>query len=165
MLGGAAEAAATGLPAHSVDLIITSPPYCGAQKYVRSLKLEMLLLGFDSPAIVEADRRTLGTERLSIRNASARLTTPLAEANTLIREVATVSPTRALMAAEYVRYLARFAIECARVLKPGGEAFVTFGTGHVAGRRVAWDRLFRTTAKQAGLRPVAVLVDAIPSRG
>ena len=94
VLGGTAEAAATGLPPHSVDLIITSPPYCGAQKYVRSLKLEMLLLGFGSSAIIEADRRTLGTERLSIRNASARLTTPFAEANALIREVANVSLTR-----------------------------------------------------------------------
>ena len=65
VLSTSAEAAATGLPPDSVDLIITSPPYCGSQKYVRSLKLEMLLLGFPSSTIADADRRTLGTERLS----------------------------------------------------------------------------------------------------
>ena len=160
-----AEAAETGLPTQSVDLIITSPPYCGAQKYVRSVRLEMLLLGFDHAEIAETDRRTLGTERVSVKNVNARLETPLAEANTLIRKIAQRNTTRALMAAEYTRYLSRFARECFRVLKSGGEAFVTFGTGHVSGIAVAWDRLFCTVAEEAGLRIVAVLIDNIPSRG
>ena len=160
-----AEAAATGLSAQSVDLIITSPPYCGAQKYVRSVRLEMLLLGFDHAEIAEIDRRTLGTERLSVKNVDGRLDTPLSEANMLIRRIAQRNTTRALMAAEYICYLTRFAMECYRVLKRGGDAFVTFGTGHVAGIPVAWDRLFRAAAKGAGLRIVAVLVDNIPSRG
>ena len=69
------------------------------------------------------------------------------------------------MAAEYIRYLTRFAMECFRVLKRGGEAFVTFGTGHVSGITVAWDALFCAAAEEAGLRIVAVLVDNIPSRG
>lgn len=69
------------------------------------------------------------------------------------------------MVAEYVRYLSRFALECARVLKPGGEAFVTFGTARVAGIPVAWDELFRTLADHAGLTLMAVFVDRIPSRG
>ena len=160
-----AEAAATGMPAQSVDLIITSPPYCGAQKYVRSLRLEMLLLGFDYPEIAEIDRRTLGTERLSVKNVKGRLNTPLSEANTLIQRITQTNITRALMAAEYIRYLTRFARECFRVLKRGGEAFVTFGTGHVSGIGVAWDKLFCAAAEEAGLRIVAVMVDNIPSRG
>ena len=160
-----AEAAATGLPAQSVDLIITSPPYCGAQKYVRSVKLEMLLLGFDHSEIAETDRRTLGTERVSVKNVKARLDTPLTEANTLIQKISQRNPTRALMTAEYTRYLCRFARECFRVLKSGGEAFVTFGTGHVSGIAVAWDRLFCAAAEEAGLRIISVLIDNIPSRG
>ncbi len=160
-----AEAAETGLPTQSVDLIITSPPYCGAQKYVRSVRLEMLLLGFGHAEIAETDRRTLGTERVSVTNVNERLDTPLTEANTLIRKIAQRNTTRALMTAEYIRYLSRFARECFRVLKSGGEAFVTFGTGHVSGIPVAWDGFFRTAAEKAGLRIVAVLIDNIPSRG
>ena len=160
-----AEAAATGLPAQSVDLIITSPPYCGAQKYVRSVRLEMLLLGFDYPEIAEIDRRTLGTERLSVKNVKGRLNTPLSEANTLIQRITQTNTTRALMAAEYIRYLIRFARECFRILERGGEAFVTFGTGHVSGIAVGWDRLFCAAAEEAGLRIVAVMVDNIPSHG
>lgn len=59
------EAASTGLADESVDLVITSPPYCGAQKYIRSVRLELLLLGVGKDEITEADRRTLGTERVT----------------------------------------------------------------------------------------------------
>ena len=110
-----AEAAATGLSPQSVDLIITSPPYCGAQKYVRSLRLEMILLGFEHSEIAEIDRRTLGTERLSVSNLRERLATSFVEANALIQKIAQTNPTRALMVAEYVTYLAdlqRSAPEC-----------------------------------------------------
>ena len=160
-----AEAAATGLPSQSVDVIITSPPYCGAQKYVRSLKLEMMLLGFARRDIDATDRRTLGTERLSVRHAARRLATPLQETDSLVKAIAERNTTRAVMVAEYVRYLERFAAECARVLKRRGEAFVTFGRGHVAGIPVAWDGVFASLARRAGLRLEAVLVDRIPSRG
>ncbi len=165
ILGQSAEAAATGLPPQSVDVIITSPPYCGAQKYVRSLKLEMMLLGFERRDIDAADRRTLGTERLSVRHALKRMATPLQETHSLVQAIAERNTTRALMVAEYVRYLERFAQECARVLKRRGEAFVTFGRGHVAGIPVAWDGVFASLASRAGLRLEAVLVDRIPSRG
>ena len=165
ILNDPAEAAMTGLPTQSVDLVITSPPYCGAQKYVRSLKLEMLLLGFRHSQIATVDRRTLGTERITIRQARTRLQTPFSDANSLIQAISEVNLTRALMVAEYVRYLNKFTKECARVLKDGGEAFVTFGTAHVAGMPVAWDALFRVLAAHAGLTVVAVFVDSIPSRG
>ena len=56
-----AEAANTGLMAGSVDAVITSPPYCGSQKYVRSLKLELLLIGCKQEEVREIDRRTLTT--------------------------------------------------------------------------------------------------------
>ena len=165
ILGRRAEAAATGLPRNSVDLIITSPPYCGAQKYVRSLSLEMLALGFRKAELAAADRRTLGTERLSVRDARERLHTGLCEADSVVQDISEVNLTRALMVAEYVRYLGGFAKECARVLRRDGEAFVTFGSSRVAGRPIAWDEFFRPLALRAGLTLVGVLIDRIPSRG
>ena len=46
-----ADAAHTGLASKTIDAIITSPPYCGAQKYVRTMKLELLLSGFPADGI------------------------------------------------------------------------------------------------------------------
>ena len=61
------EAAQTGLQSGSIDAIITSPPYCGAQKYVRSLKLELILSGYPDEKLRQLDRRTLGTEAVTTR--------------------------------------------------------------------------------------------------
>lgn len=159
------EAACTGLPAGSVDLVLTSPPYCGAQKYVRSLRLEMLLLGEDLASIADADRKTLGSERISIRNAHSRLHTLCAEADRLILSISIKNITRAVMLAEYIRYLQRFAFECRRVLRPGGVAFVTFGTSTIAGCTVDFAQLFASISVAAGLQHIATLIDRIPSRG
>ena len=162
-LGGECHAADTGLPSRSVDVVLTSPPYCGAQKYVRSLSLEMRWLGLDNQQISEIDRRTLGTERTSTCEAS--IETPDPEANQLLDKIRRRNPTRAAMLSNYVRYLCAFVKECKRVLRPGGQAFVTFGTSHIAGYRVEMDKFFRSAARREGLKIVATIVDSIPSRG
>jgi SAM-dependent methyltransferase len=158
------HAAKTGLADESVDVILTSPPYCGAQKYVRSLRLEMLSLGMHEDSIIEADRRTLGTERITLADC-LDLATSNSIADSLISSIYVVNPSRAAMLALYVRYLTEFAKECRRVIRPGGAVFVTFGTGHIAGTQVPTDEIFIGEAQKAGLRQVSTLVDAIPSRG
>jgi len=113
------EAAETGIPDHSVNLILTSPPYCGAQKYVRSLRLEMLSLGVDPAVVASADKRTLGTERISSLRAHSVDLTPSRKANSLINAIHTLNPIRALMVSDYVKYLDRVLQEFQRVLQRG----------------------------------------------
>lgn len=165
VLMGQREASRTGLPSESVDLIVTSPPYCGAQKYVRSLRLEMLWLGISPNVIADIDKRTLGTERVSIKQSNGYLTTADKVANLLIEEIHQRNSTRAVMVAAYVRYLDDFAAECRRVLRSGGNAFVTFGTSHISGIKVDMAQFFRRAAEDKGLELVTTMVDRIPSRG
>jgi len=120
-------------------------------------------MGLDNQQIAEIDRRTLGTERISTREAN--LKTPDPEANQLLEKIRRRNPTRAAMLSNYVRYLCSFVKECKRVLRPRGQAFVTFGTSHIAGCRVEMDKFFRTAARREGLKIVATIVDSIPSRG
>lgn len=162
-LGERRHAARTGLAHDSVDVILTSPPYCGAQKYVRSLNLEMKWLGLSEQQIAEIDRLTLGTERTPICQQYQSIPDP--EANRLLKKISLRNPTRAAMFSSYVRYLYDFVSECKRVLKPGGQAFVTFGTSHIAGYRVEMDKYFRAAASREGFNIVATIVDNIPSRG
>jgi len=158
------QASLSGLNRASIDLIITSPPYCGAQKYVRSVRLELLLLGHSTEAISEADRRTLGTERLSKKAWTTSFTgSPLA--TRLYKQIVRKNITRANIYAQYVTYLEAFAKEVSRVLKPTGEAFVTFGTDVVARVRVDCAKLFAEAAQREGMSHVATLIDTIPSRG
>ena len=43
------------------------PPYCGSQKYVRSMKLELILTGCRQDELRRLDRQTLGTEAVTTR--------------------------------------------------------------------------------------------------
>ena len=160
------HAASTGLKSNSIDAIITSPPYCGSQKYVRSMKLEMTLMGCLQPELQHIDRHTLGTEAVSTRARPLdKLLTDDQSVDRIITEVHRRNPVRALIASDYSRYLTSFANECARLLRPGGHLLVTFGRSTVAGIPFPADRIFSHAAKAADLRYIATLVDRIPSRG
>ena len=159
------EAAATTLDRHSVDLVLTSPPYCGAQKYVRTLRLELYWLGYKRSEIVAVDRNTLGTERISKAGEVKQLLIGNVRQDELIRSVWKKNPARATMLSAYFRYLERFLRECHRVLRPTGDAFVTLGTSHFAGITVDMAEYFSSLAEDVGFTHVTTLVDSIPSRG
>jgi hypothetical protein len=164
VLHGHRHAAVTRLEAESVDIIMTSPPYCGAQKYVRSLKLEMRWLGLSEALIADIDRNTLGTERVS-RTRSGQPCSDQIPGFNILEQIRKRNPVRALMAGNYVKYIIDFARECRRVVRPGGNVFVTFGTSRIAGTDVDMSAIFMQAAEDAGLSMQASLVDTIPSRG
>ena len=159
----AATAATTTLADQSIDLVITSPPYCGAQKYVRSFQLELRLLGYSSADVAELDRRTLGTER-AVRIHPHDVCLP-AGTETLLGQVAARNSRRAAMLRDYLGGLVHFAAELRRVLKPHGNAFVSFGTSRVAGIAVNLADIFVEIATAARFCHIATLEDEIPSRG
>ena len=160
------QAARTGLQPDSVDIILTSPPYCGSQKYVRSMKLELLLSGCSPVDLKQIDRDTLGTEAVTAR---ATLLTELLTgdhfADNLIQAIYKGNPVRARMASEYSKHLVEFSEECRRVLRPGGHLLVTLGRSTLAGVRFPADRLLHRACQAVGLESIATLVDSIPSRG
>ncbi len=161
-----AEAAHTRLLPESVDAVITSPPYCGSQKYARSLKLELLISGCQEEEVRETDRRTLGTEAVSRRTTPVRdLLTGDGYTDQVIRDVYATNPVRARIVSDYSKYLFAFAQECHRVLRPGGHLLVTLGRSTIAGIPFKVDRVFRLASQSVGLAPIATLVDSIPSRG
>lgn len=158
------SASNTQIEGASVDVIITSPPYCGAQKYVRSLNLEMKLLGYGACAIADVDRRTLGTERVS-KFAIPELSRLPNESRDTIAAVGAKNGVRASMLAHYLNGLIDFSLEMRRVLRPRANAFVSFGTSKIAGIDVDLADHFVEIARTTGFQAVTVLTDSIPSRG
>ena len=160
------DAANTGLASRTVDAIITSPPYCGAQKYVRSMKLELIVSGYPADGLRELDRRTLGTEAVTTRDAEAsELLTGDDYVDHTVSAIYEVNPVRARMASDYSKYLVAFAQECKRLLRPGGHLLVTLGRSTLSGIPFLSDQVFRRASEETGLEFVATLVDRIPSRG
>ena len=160
-----AEAAGTTLPSNSVDVILTSPPYCGAQKYIRTLRLELCWLGYTDEEIARLDRNTLGTERVSLKTSLNDLLSNHSVEHQLVTEIWNVNRTRAVMLSNYLSYLHKFSAECQRICRPNGHIFVTFGTSRICGHKIDMASIFKRIALTNGLFYVTTLVDKIPSRG
>ena len=161
ILGG--SALSLDIPNSQIDAVITSPPYCGAQKYVRTFKLELLLLGYSPDHILCLEHASLGTERgFGTVSPEAIHFTP--RRSRIISAIRARNPYRARMLENYLLGLSEFASEIYRVLRPSGNAFVSFGTSRFAGIAVDLADCF-SEACPAGLRLVAKLCDRIPSRG
>ena len=148
----------------TVDIVITSPPYCGAQKYIRSFRLELLLLGYTTNQILALDRATLGAER-SLWQATHPPPALTSAQRATIAQISDLNCRRARMLQLYLHNLDIFATELRRVLKPGGHAFLTFGTSRFAGIPLNLADCFADFACRAGLHVAARLRDSIPSRG
>ena len=159
-------AAETGIEPESIDAVITSPPYCGSQKYVRSLKLELAIIGLGQEDIRRIDRQTMGSEAITnLSMGDEQLLTGDRISNELIGRINVVNPKRARMASTYVTYLSKFAVECQRILRPGGHLLVTLGRSTMGGIAFPSDIIFRRAGESAGLEFIGTLVDSIPSRG
>ena len=151
------------LPDSQIDAIITSPPYCGAQKYVRTFKLELLLMGYSSDQIRRLEHASLGTER-GFPTVSADTLNVTPQRRRIIADIRENNPRRARMLESYLFGLSEFASEVHRVLRPSGDAFISFGTSRFAGFDVDLADCFSESCP-VGLRLVAKLTDRIPSRG
>ena len=161
VLGGSTDAAHTHLPPHSIDLILTSPPYCGAQKYARAFRLEMLLLGSSREEVRQIERSSLGSEDPlhTGLHRCGRL------ADRYLNEIGRSDKERLRIAQSYVGGLWDFAEESSRVLRHDGAAFVVLGNSTVAGVGLPVDEIFGEAAAAFGLRHLITFVDPIPSRG
>ena len=112
----------------SVDLIITSPPYLGTYDYAAHHTRRLGWLGLDIGSLQHGE---IGTRR------RAPTETPAAAVSAWQGELDDV------------------AAAFARVLRPGGSAFVVLGDSHIGGLAVPGDRAMRTAAERAGLTILA----------
>ena len=132
------DAANTGLPSETIDAIITSPPYCGSQKYIRSMKLELIISGHQLDEIRSIDKQTLGTEAITGRNLPlGQLLTedPFAD-RTIRQDISRETrfvPIWLPNIANIFRFLRK---NVRRVLTPGGQLLVTLGQKHPSRRSV-----------------------------
>lgn len=152
----------------NLDLVLTSPPYANAQRYTRSLRLELFALGFAQDASDEAvlDRLQVGTERIAKRErekyyaASGSNTADLA-----VRAIRRDDPYRAAIVGKYVRDMCQVVENCYRALKPGAHAIFVLGNNCVRGRILDNTAIMLELGKAAGFDDVLVVKNRIPSRG
>jgi DNA modification methylase len=153
------------LPDESVDLVVTSPPYVGAQKYVRASSLCLGWLGMTPQAKLRPlERLSIGREHLDLSEGlSSEIVVPAAD--DIIRKVSTVNTTRARIAQRYLIEMRQAVSEIARLLKSGGHLVLVVGPNLVSGQVFDTPAYIEELCADAGLTTKVHLIDTIRSRG
>ncbi|MEA3274820.1 MAG: DNA adenine methylase [Pseudomonadota bacterium] len=155
-----------GVKKNSVDLILTSPPYAGAQKYIRASSLNIGWLGLaPSTRLRELEDGCIGREHFKKSDVSANLATGLDEADIVLTRLRGKSPLRAHLMATYLLEMRDALTELSRALKRDGYAILVLGNNKVCAEAFDTVRFTTTLAEQVGFSTVLHIVDEIKSRG
>ncbi len=126
----AASAADTGLPAQSVDLAVTSPPYANnAIDYMRAHKFSLVWLGWKIGDLTGIRARCLGHEAKTQRTWSGLPE----QCERTIRRLADADRRKAAALRRYFGEMSAVVAEMHRVLKPGKAAIVVVGSSSLRG--------------------------------
>jgi DNA modification methylase len=158
--------AGRALPENSIQLIITSPPYPGAQKYIRSCSLSLGWLQLCSTAELRRYKgKTIGREEFAKFECARPLLTGIGDADRVLARIRKRSPVRATIAAAYLNEMRSVIIEMNRVLKPGGHLVLVAANNCICGRDFRTVDYLRAIALENGFSLTACFIDAIRSRG
>ena len=154
------------LPNSSVDLILTSPPYAGAQKYIRASSLSLGWLGLTGPqTLKQLENASIGREHFKKSDEAQIPEVGIAHADSLVSAIRLVNPTRAAICAFYLVEMRAAVREMVRVMKPSGKAVLVIGDNSVCGLQFPSTRYLTEMFEGAGARSVLKMTDTIKSRG
>lgn len=154
------------LPSDSIDFIITSPPYAGAQKYIRASSLNLCWTQLSKPEQLKTlNDISIGRESYRKSQYIDYRPTGIEDADNILKEIYKVYPLRAFIAGNYLREMAEAFKEMARVLKKGKYFILVAANNQVCGRTFPTQQYLREVAQQVGFRVELELVDDIHSYG
>lgn len=150
----------------SVDLILTSPPYAGAQKYIRSSWLNLYWLGTkNSEDIRLLNKQNIGREDYH-KTDMFRVITNIQAADDVLTSLYNEGKNeRAFIVGNYLNEMKSAIDESVRVLKSGGYMIIVIGNNTVCGRPFDTQDYLTTYITSKGLRLQFKLIDDIKSYG
>lgn len=150
----------------TIQLIISSPPYVSAQKYIRSSKVSMKWLGLDLLQSVQvSDQLSIGRENFKKSDYMHLIRTGLASADQVIEQIYDINPLRACITSTYLVEMKKTFLNCFSSLKVGGFFVMIIGDNTVSGIAFKTHEYLMAIAEEIGFTTKLVLIDDIQSRG
>lgn len=154
------------LEARSIPLIITSPPYGSAQKYIRASSLSLNWLGLANPKMLSClEGNSIGREHFPVhRNDEIYDDLPNIYEDLLLR-IEKKNPLRARITRQYLHELKAALSEMARVISANGHIVIVIGNNLVCGELVRNDSYITEILTGYDFSLDIGLIDHIKSRG
>ena len=149
----------------SIDIVVTSPPYMGAQKYIRSSSLELGWLGLARTSdLRDLEGRCLGREHFRKAEYQIVQKTGIKKADALIGEIYKLNPLRAYLAANYLNEMRPILTELYERMRSGGYLVLVCSNNSVCGLKFTTQEFLRSILIDLSLQERLRLVDTIRSR-
>jgi DNA modification methylase len=157
----------TRVRAKSIGLVLTSPPYINAQKYLRTTKFELLWLGLmEEKEQASLDKNFIGTERIYSDEYRKLTLIEIPSADHVIKDIFDKDPQRAAIVSRYFCDMRKVIEQVHRVLKDEGRFVLVIGNNTIRGSKVNNQKILSEIAASEGKFEVEmILVDEIRSRG
>lgn len=155
-----------GLTDNSVDMILTSPPYAGAQKYIRASWLNLYWLNLAKiEDIRELKKHNIGREDYR-KEEMFESYTGISAADEVLKELyKSGNMKRAFLAANYLNEMKMALDESIRVLRESGYMVIVIGNNTVCKRQFDTQDYLTTYLVSKGMNLQYKLIDDIKSYG
>ena len=154
------------IPDNSVDMILTSPPYAGAQKYIRASWLNLYWLNLVKlEEVRELKTHNIGREDYR-RDEVFESYTGIVAADKVLKDLYKNGYTkRAFLAANYLNEMKVALDECCRVLRTDGYMVIVIGNNTVCKRQFDTQDYLTAYLVSKGMKLQYKLIDDIKSYG
>jgi hypothetical protein len=148
------------------QLIMTSPPYVGAQKYIRASSLSMGWLGLCGTSELRwYEGRSIGREHYYQSEYLTLVPTGIPGADRFLDRVYKRYPLRAHIAANYLLEMRKAFCQAAGLLKRDGFFVLVAGTNRICGSHFSTKEYLAEILEEMGFARKLELRDTIKSRG
>lgn len=155
----------------SIDLVITSPPYINAQKYLRSTRNEILWLGLinEYERLRKMDKALVGTERVYKHEFSELIQPNILlghkDADKLVLKIGKINWRLSLIVFKFFFRIKTVIEEMYRLLTSKAKAIIVIGNNTIGGIKVPTNKILVDMASKVGFKLERIFVDDIISRG
>lgn len=150
----------------SIKMIITSPPYPGAQKYIRSSFLNLGWLDLCSSKGLKALKYgTIGREEVSLKDCKEIIKFENYELDKILEIIFNTNKSRYGVVVSYLQEMQEIIKESYRVLQKGGHFIMIVGNGCICKQNFQTQKYLTDIANNIGLKMKFSLIDDIKSYG
>ena len=149
------DAQSLALGDHTIDLIVTSPPYASnAIDYMRAHKFSLVWFGHSLSSLSRLRREYIGHDAVT----SVEYVELPESARQVVDSIARVDSKKAKVLHRYYSEMTRCLAEMARVLKPGRAAIVVVGSSTMRGMDTRTDVCLGEIGKRVGFELSSIAV-------